>query len=372
VGASRDDIPVTSDIVITTYDIVRIDIEKFEKLMFDVIVFDEAQMIKNITAKRTSAVRRLNSVFKLTLTGTPLENNIREFYSIMDLTLPGLLVDYEEFASWDDDYQLSYIVERTRPFILRRKKEVILHELPEKTEHDIYLPMNQQQKILYQKVVNEIKDTIANAYQEKTGAQATIIALTALLRLRQICVSPELIVPTYKEPAPKLEYLREKIVELSANKQAALVFSQFTSCLDIIEEHLKKEKISYLRIDGTVPVAKRKAIIEAFQDEKSAITVLLLSLKTGGVGLNLTRANYVFHVDPWWNPAVENQASDRAYRLGQKQHVFVTRLLMNHSIEEKLMHLKKEKADLFAAVLENSQVKRTTPLSKKDFDFLLT
>jgi non-specific serine/threonine protein kinase len=180
------------------------------------------------------------------------------------------------------------------------------------------------------------------------------------------------VVPNDLERSPKLEYLMEQLKELKALNSAALVFSQFTKCLDLIEEDLKKENIKYLRIDGSVSIKNRKIIVQAFQDPQSDIQVLLLSLKTGGIGLNLTRASYVFHIDPWWNPAVENQASDRAYRLGQKKQVIITRILMKHSIEEKMMGLKKEKSDLFAAVVEGSQVKFGKTLSKKDFDFLLS
>lgn len=371
-GFKRGDLPTDVDVIITTYDIVRIDQEKFEKEFFDVIIFDEAQVVKNLLSKRTSAVRSLNSNFKLCLTGTPLENNLKEFYSIMDLAIPGLFPDYDELKNLEKEELLNFIIERSKPFILRRKKEIIADELPEKIENDVYLLMSKNQKLLYQKIVGEIKKEIITAYGTKTSAQATIIVLTALLRLRQICVSSRLVVPNDTERSPKLEYLMEQLKELKASNSAALVFSQFTKCLDLIEEDLKKENIKYLRIDGSVSIKNRKIIVQTFQDPQSDIQVLLLSLKTGGIGLNLTRASYVFHIDPWWNPAVENQASDRAYRLGQKKQVIITRILMKHSIEEKMMGLKKEKSDLFAAVVEGSQVKFGKTLSKKDFDFLLS
>lgn len=359
----------TADIFITTYDIVRRDIDNLQTIRFDIIIFDEAQAIKNITAQRTTSARLLQGNFKLCITGTPLENHIGEYYSIMDLAVPGLLADYNTFRRSGGDS--ASIVQQTRPFILRRTKDVISQELPEKIESDVYFDMTEKQKTLYTRISQEIRNEVAKAYDTKTKGQASIIALTALLRLRQICISPDLVIPAQKAtPSPKIEYIGDQLQELAAQGHASLVFSQFTACLDIVEQELKKLGISYARIDGSVPTTKRKDIIESFQNG-TTVDVLLMSLKTGGVGLNLTRASYVFHVDPWWNAAVENQASDRVHRIGQQKRVIVTRLLMHHSIEEKMLTLKKHKLELFKAIVEGAGDKTNSQLSKNDFDFLL-
>ena len=374
-GPKRDMDFTDCDIVLTTYDVISIDFEKIKNITFNVLVFDEAQIVKNIFSQRTSFARKIKASFRLCLTGTPLENHIGEYYSIMDLALPGLLPDYKAFKAQTKDLLIdNYLIKSTKPFILRRTKEKLLDELPSKSEKDIYLDMSEFQKGLYLKTVAEVKDTIKNAFNQNVSHKAHIIALAAISKLRQICVSPELVMSKNSSESkniisPKIDYLLEAVKELHAKKSASLVFSQFIKSLDIVERRLQESGIPYLRIDGSTPMAQRKNIVESFQNTED-YAVLLLSLKTGGVGLNLTRANHVFHVDPWWNPSVENQASDRSYRIGQKQDVLVTRLLMRSSIEEKIMVLKKQKAELFDAVMQGSQAKSTT-LSKSDFDFIL-
>ncbi|MDD5435763.1 MAG: DEAD/DEAH box helicase, partial [Nitrospira sp.] len=296
------------DIVLTTYGLIRRDIETLKKETFNVIVFDEAQTVKNIYADTTGAVRQLKGFFKLTMTGTPVENHLGEYYSILDLSVPGLLGDYDNFKSYIKAETSPYadmILRRTRPFVLRRTKEKILKELPPKVESDIYLELTDKQKALYKKTVESVRRTIADAYKSKTASQAQIIAITAILKLRQICVSPKLIDPAHDDTSPKIEFLITKLNELLSEGHSALVFSQFTSFLDILEKDLKKHEISFLRLDGKTAVGKRKFLVEGFQNNESA-SIFLLSLKAGGQGLNLTRASYVFHLDPWWNPAVEN------------------------------------------------------------------
>lgn len=370
-GAKRADDFEDCDIVVTSYETARNDIEKLKQKNFDVIVFDEAQAIKNISAKKTSAVRQLVGDFKLTLTGTPLENSLAEYYSIMDISVPGILPESAHQVKVNiNDAGHQNIIKRTRPFILRRTKSEILKELPEKSENDIYFSMTTRQKALYNKIVTEIRRTVESAYKEKTAYQASIIALTAILRLRQICVSPNIIDNNAQVDSPKIEYLVDAISNLIKSGDAALIFSQFIGSLDIIERELAANGIKVLRIDGSTAMPRRKEIVEQFQDKKT-VSVLLLSLKVGGVGLNLTRANHVFHVDPWWNPAVENQASDRAHRIGQSQKVFVHRLLMHHSIEEKMMVLKEHKKKLFDSVMSGAADKSVS-ITKEDFEFLLS
>ncbi|MGB0909843.1 MAG: DEAD/DEAH box helicase, partial [Nitrospirales bacterium] len=362
------------DIVLTTYGVVRRDIEILEKISFNVIIFDEAQAIKNIKAHSTGAARRLNGYFKLAMTGTPLENHLGEYYSLIDLSLPGLLGDYDEFKSQMKSHEpamLEKLLQRTKPFVLRRTKSQILKELPPKIETDVYLDLTERQKALYQQTIASIRPTIEEAYRTKTAAQARVIALTAILKLRQVCLSPKLLNPTSTDASPKITCLLDRLYELMEEGHSALVFSQFTSFLDIVEQEFGSHSIPYARLDGSTPTKKRKLLVEEFQNSEKP-TVFLLSLKAGGQGLNLTKASYVFHLDPWWNPAVENQASDRAHRIGQQQKVSIMRLLMHHTIEEKMMDLKKHKLALYEAVMEGSTQKGTgAGITKADFDFLL-
>lgn len=359
------------DVVLTTFDFVRKDIELFKKEEFDVVIFDEAQKLKNISAARTQSALLLKRHFTLCLTGTPMENHIGEYYSIMNLAVSGLFGDYKEFMAQINDGVMTSL-NRARPFVLRRTKERILKELPPKVESDIYLDMTNEQKEIYTRTVAEVKAEVLEAYKDHTKAQAGIVALTALMRLRQVCVSPELLGKPLKSPAPKIAYLLDKLGELHEEGYSCLLFSQFTRTLDLLEDAIRREKIPYVRLDGKTPVKKRKEIVEKFQNDPVP-HAFLISLKAGGVGLNLTRAQYVFHADPWWNPAVENQASDRAHRIGQKQTVFIQRVLMRHSIEEKIMELKRRKQELFNTIMGDGAAERTegSIITREDFEFLL-
>ena len=362
------------DVVLTTYGIVRRDIDTLKDLPFHVVIFDEAQTVKNIHAGMTGAARQLQAHFKLTMTGTPLENHIGEYYSIIDLSLPGLLGEYDEFKALmkaDTSPALNTVLRRTRPFVLRRTKANVLKDLPPKTETDVYLDLTEEQKALYTRTVKEVRSTIDNAYRDKTHSQANIIALTAILKLRQICVSPQLLAPELKGISPKVDFLVDNLRELMDENHCALVFSQFTSFLNIVEESLKESKIDFLRLDGSTPVVKRKKLVKDFQSGEGP-SVFLLSLKAGGQGLNLTRASYVYHLDPWWNPAVEAQASDRAHRIGQINNVTVTRILMRHTIEEKMMELKQRKLALYQAIMDDSaEAGKGLSITRSDFEFLL-
>jgi non-specific serine/threonine protein kinase len=362
-----------ADIVLTSYGILQRDADTLASIPFHVAVFDEAQQVKNIHAATTGAARRISARFKLALTGTPMENHLGEYFTIMDLCVPGLLGSYEEFRRRIDIRGfggVDTLIRRTRPFILRRSKQMIADELPPRAEADLYLEMNPKQRALYQKTVEEVKGAVDEAFRSKAPGQARMIALTAILRLRQICLCPTLISSGSKSDSPKLECLVEHLTELRDEGHSVLVFSQFTSYLDIIEAGLKQHKLSYLRLDGSTPVIKRKELVTRFQTSNEPL-VFLISLKAGGKGLNLTRATYVYHLDPWWNPAVENQASDRAHRIGQTEKVTVTRLLMRHTVEEKMMALKERKLKLYKALLDDAAGIGGAALSKADFDFLL-
>ncbi len=361
------------DVVLTTYGLVRRDIAALEQIQFHAIVFDEAQAVKNILARTTGAARRLNGYFKCVMTGTPLENHVGEYYSLMDLCVPGLLGDYEDLKGKlknPPPEVLDMVMHRTTPFVLRRTKSQILKELPPKMETDIYLELTDRQKVLYQETVTQIRSNITRAYQQKTSAQARIIALTAILKLRQLCLSPRLLSPKSTDGSPKLNFLIERLRELIDEGHSALVFSQFTSFLDVVEPEFHAHAIPYVRLDGATPTPTRKKLVHQFQESEHP-SIFLLSLKAGGQGLNLTKASYVFHLDPWWNPAVENQASDRAHRIGQQRKVSIMRLLMRHTIEEKMMKLKEQKLELYHAVLEGATHRGGTGLTQEDFEFLL-
>ncbi|MEK7336905.1 MAG: DEAD/DEAH box helicase [Nitrospirota bacterium] len=373
-GSERTFDAKDGEVVITTYGLVRRDIEQLERLAFHVIVFDEAQAVKNIQAETTGAARRLTGRFKISLTGTPLENHLGEYFSIIDLCMPGLLGEYDRFKTGLKRIQgpaLERLLRRTRPFILRRTKAEILHDLPPKIESEVFLDLTERQKALYQQTVAQVRATIDEAYRTKTSGQAQFIALTAILKLRQVCLSPRLLTSRADEPSPKLSFLMERLQVLLDEGHSALVFSQFTSFLDLVEEACVRHALPHHRLDGATAATARKTRVAAFQRGEQP-SVFLLSLKAGGQGLNLTKASYVFHLDPWWNPAVENQASDRAHRIGQQRTVSIVRILMRHSIEEKMMALKQRKLELYDAVMRG--VVRGSGqgvLTKADFDFLL-
>ena len=360
------------DVIITSYGIVQRDIDRLEEFSFNVIIFDETQMVKNLKAASTSAVRRLKSSFSLALTGTPVENHLGEYYAIMDLCLPGLLGSREDFGREINrgGAAVERLIRRTRPFILRRTKQLIAAELPPKIEIDIHLELLPKQKALYQKTVEEVRGQVRDAYASRASAQARIIALTAILRLRQICLAPVLAASGASESSPKLDFLIEQLQELKDEGHSALVFSQFTGYLDLIEQGLIERGLCCLRLDGSTPVPRRKELVQAFQNA-SEPSIFLISLKAGGKGLNLTRASYVYHMDPWWNPAVENQASDRAHRIGQTGQVTITRLIMRHTIEEKMMVLKERKSKLYQAILEEGTGGGGAGLTREDFELLL-
>ncbi len=368
-GTGRTLILEDTDIVITTYDIVRRDIDLMAETQFGVVVFDEAQVIKNMMASRSAAVRRLKGEFKICLTGTPLENHAGEFVSILELAVPGLTDGIADHRGKPGG--AGELIARARPFVLRRTKEKILKELPEKIESTVYLPLSGTQSACYQKVVVEVREQIKQMFEKYKSGQAGLLAITALLRLRQLCITPQLIDPDYAGTSPKIDFLAEKLLEVQEEGHSALVFTQFRSFANILRPVLEKNGVNLIQIDGNTRMSDRKKLIEKFQNSETPM-VALMTLKTGGVGLNLVKASYVFHVDPWWNPAAENQASDRAHRIGQTQKVNVIRLIMQESIEEKVLTLKAGKQLLFDEIV-NSGLSRdkANTLSRDDFKFLL-
>ncbi|MDG2122650.1 MAG: DEAD/DEAH box helicase [Verrucomicrobiales bacterium] len=365
------------NVALTTYDIVRRDFETLKAVEFDVVAFDEAQAVKTFTSSRSRAARHIRSRFTVCLTGTPYENHLGEYYSIVDLALPGLLGDHRTFVEDVGDNPDHPRVARAIPFVLRRTKEKLLSELPAKIDSDIYLDLTEDQKELYTRTVAEVREEVAEAYLKQTRQQAAISALAALTRLRQACIAPALLLGPKGGSSPKLDHLASSLAELSAEGHAALIFSQFTRALDLVEPALEAQGVSFIRLDGKTPKKDREGLVNAFQADGGP-SAFLISLKTGASGLNLTRASYVFHLDPWWNPAVENQASARAHRWGQKNTVVVQRLLMRHTVEEKMMELKERKQqayDRLMAAAEANTVNPASPaaapFSSGDLDFLL-
>jgi superfamily II DNA or RNA helicase len=360
-----------ADVVMTTYELVRRDIEILAAQEFDVAIFDEAQAVKNFAAARTQALTQLRPRFRLCLTGTPMENHVGEFHSIMETAVPGLFGDRRKFLRQHEEGHP--VLQRARPFLLRRTKEKILAELPPKIESDLFFPLSPSQKEIYTRTVGEVRREVLAAYEDRPSQQAGIVALAALTRLRQVCISPALLSPDLDAASPKIDHLVTQLAELTAEGHAALVFSQFVKALDLVSGALDEAGLGHLRLDGSTPTAKRKDLVAAFQSGESP-GIFLISLKTGGAGLNLTRASYVYHLDPWWNPAVERQAGDRAHRIGQKNSVHIQRLLMRHTVEEKMMALKDRKSALFAAVVEQGEAVAATgaaSLTADDFQFLV-
>lgn len=363
----------TADIVIITYDLVRRHSKTLSDYHFHVVIFDEAQLVKTAAANRTKAVRRLKAVFKCCLTGTPMENHLGEYYTIMELAVPGLFGSYgPQLHQISDNDQKDILMRRSRPFILRRTKEVIAEELPPKVESDIRFEMTSLQKKLYNEIIVSTRQSMHTDKESGAFQNNKIKILAAILRLRQLCISPALINDHFDPESPKIDYIAQTLSELREEGHSALVYSQFLKSLDILEEKLKQTNALYFRLDGATPLLKREELIQSFTESEEP-AVFLISLKAGGFGLNLTKASYVFHLDPWWNPAVENQASDRIYRIGQHQKVFVQKLIMQNSIEEKIMLLKEDKQELFHNVVSvGTREKNSSVLTFEDFQYLLS
>ena len=334
------------EFVITSYPLLRRDINQYKYIEFSFCVIDEAQYIKNRKTMNAISVKKIQAKHKFALTGTPIENSIMELWSIFDFIMPGYLGTArsfgERFLNVSDDAEISETLRNIiRPFVLRRLKKDVLSELPEKIETTMTAELSREQKAIYQvyveKVRNEAIDVLASG-----GGKMSI--LTGILRLRQICCHPELFVSGQKLTSGKLEILKDVVKTALAGGHRILIFSQFRKMLDIIENELAQQGISAFAITGDVPIQERVDICERFNcGEKK---VILVSLKAGGTGINLTGADTVIHYDPWWNPAVTDQATDRAYRIGQTRAVQVIKLASHGTIEEKILRLESKKRAL--------------------------
>ena len=348
------------DVILTTYTTYKNDIDKYKNINFDYCIIDEAQNIKNPDAIITKAIKNVNAKVRFALTGTPIENNLMELWSIFDFIMPGYLYNKSKFKSIfvNNDKNIIELKNLIKPFILRRTKKEVITELPDKIEQKIIIDLEKEHKRAYKGYVNLITRKI------KENNQDNITVFSYLTKLRQLCLSPELMVKNYQGKNSKLDVLINIINDSSDEK--ILVFSQFTKVLEVIGKRLNEENISYSYLDGKTSAKDRVKLVEEFNTNNNK--VFLISLKAGGTGLNLTSANIVVHFDPWWNPAVEDQASDRAHRIGQKNVVNVIKLIAKGTAEERVINLQETKKELIEDIingnLDNSSTLKN--LSKDD------
>ena len=327
------------------------------------MVIDEAQYIKNIEALKTRKVKEIKANHKVALTGTPIENNLLDLWSIFDFIMPKYLDGITSFKSnCQQEEYINLISKKISPFILRRTKKEVLKDLPAKSERIISYEMSPEQRKLYDAICLKAKNEL-----DETGKAFNVLHL--LTRLRQICVSPSLFVETYKGTSGKIDGLLSLITEYIGSGHRILLFSQFVQALDLIENELQKINIEYFKLTGATTAEKRVQYMNEF-NANDRVKIFLISLKAGGTGLNLIGADTIIHLDPWWNVASENQASDRAYRIGQTRNVEVIKLILENSIEERVIELQQIKKDLIDKVISDDD-SSITNLSKEDIEFLL-
>lgn len=346
-------------ILITSYDLLKRDVEAYQELCFDYQVIDEAQYIKNQGTQAAKAVKEVQASFRLALTGTPIENRLSELWSIFDYLMPGFLFTAQRFREEfenkivknEDKDALERIQKMIRPFVLRRLKSEVLKDLPEKMEENRYVQLRGEQQRLYDAHVKRLQMTLA----DKTDADfqsSKLQILAELTKIRQLCCDPALIFEDYKGEAAKLDLTVQMIQNAVENGHKVLLFSQFTTMLERIQERMAKENISFFSLTGSVSKEKRRKIVESFQTDDTA--VFCISLKAGGTGLNLTAADIVIHYDPWWNVAAQNQATDRAHRIGQENMVNVYKIIAKGTIEENIVKLQDRKQELADQILSGS------------------
>ena len=354
-------------VYLISYDSLRNEYENLSDLTFDVVILDEAQFIKNVHAKKTNAVKQMNALHTIALTGTPIENNIYDLWSIFDFLMPYYLLDMDEFKDSfenDDDYY-KIVKGKVAPFILRRTKEDVLKDLPEKYEVIITTEMSDEQRKLYDAYRLKAKEELKSSNGSKVMEVLSIIT-----RLRQICVDPSTFVENFTGESGKIATLKGLIEDKLKDGHRFLVFSQFVSALNIVKDEIEKMGIKYFMITGDTPAKERLRICNEFNDNEE-YKIVLISLKAGGTGLNLVGADVVVHLDPWWNYSAQNQASDRAHRIGQTRTVEIIKLIAENSIEERVVNLQNEKKELVDKVISNddSSIKS---LSIKDLKSILS
>ena len=366
-------------VYITSYGTLREDIDLYQDKKFKVCVIDEAQNIKNPNALITRAVKKIKADTKIALTGTPLENSILELWSIFDFIMPGYLntsIKFKEkynFKDMNEEAQnkIALLKNITSPFILRRKKSDVTKELPDKIENNIFIDLNDMQKKIYAVEVESVKKKIEELLQTGSFNSKKIEIITLLMRLRQICIDPHLIYENYSGESSKIEELVKTVLMYVSNGHKILLFTSFKKALDIVREEFKKNKITFYQIDGSVTGKTRQELVDKFNNDDT--NVFLITLKSGGTGLNLTSADVVIHLDLWWNPQVENQATDRAHRIGQTKKVEVIKLIANGTIEERILELQKKKQLLADKLIEKGEEGNINlaSLTEKDIKKLL-
>lgn len=362
------------DIIITSYDSLKRDIDLYDEKMyqFKYMIADEAQYIKNNNTQNAKAIKNIKAEARFALTGTPIENSLSELWSICDFIMPGYLFKYRKFKEL---YEIAIVKENNQakmqklkkmiePFVLRRIKKEVLTELPDKTVTVLYNEMEEEQQKIYLSYLAQAKKEVADEIQMNGFENSQIKILALLMRLRQICCHPSLFLQDYEGESSKLEQCIEVIEDATKGGHKILLFSGYTSMFPIIEKELKKKQINYLKLTGQTKVTERIELVDKFNEDKD-IKVFLISLKAGGTGLNLTGADKVIHYDPWWNLSAENQATDRTYRIGQKNNVQVYKLITKNSIEEKIYELQKKKEKLVDNML-STQNTFINQLSKED------
>jgi SNF2 family DNA or RNA helicase len=354
------------DVLITSYPLIQRDIEYYQKHNFQTIILDESQNVKNDATKTTKAVRQLNANTIFALSGTPIENNLNELWSLFSITLPGLFRSKKAFNEMSEEE----IAQKIDIFILRRMKEDVLDDLPPKTETIEYIELSEEQKRLYQTQLSLIRNDVESLIEEDAFEQNRMRVLAGMTRLRQICCDPRLIDESYEGGSAKLERLMEYLREALANKKRIVLFSQFTSMLAIIREILEDYGVSYHYLDGGTPKKDRLELTTRFNEGEKDI--FLISLRAGGTGLNLTGGDTVILYDSWWNPAIEDQAADRVHRFGQQKSVQVIRMIMKGTIEEGINELQDQKRELIDNVIRTDDEKKVASLTKEDILGLLS
>ena len=364
------------DLIITSYDLLKRDIEKYKKLdyNFKYVIADEAQYLKNSNTQNAKAIKELKAETRYALTGTPIENSLAELWSIFDYIMPGYLFQYKKFKTMyetpivkeenqDAMAKLKMLIE---PFVLRRTKKEVLTELPEKTITVLNNYMDDEQEKIYMSYLAKAKQEVADQIKINGFEKSQIMILAALTRLRQICCHPGLFISDYKGESSKLNQCMEIIEDAVSSGHKILLFSGYTSMFEIIEKELNKKDIKYFKLTGATKVSERIELVDKFNNDPE-VKLFLISLKAGGTGLNLTGADMVIHYDPWWNASAENQATDRAYRIGQKNNVQVYKLITSNSIEEKIYELQQKKSEL----VENMLSTKTSFISKFSRDEIM-
>ncbi len=338
------------DVLITSYPLIRQDIDILKDIPFHYAVLDEAQFIKNALSLSARAVKKLQARTRLALSGTPMENNVAELWSLFDFVLPGYLPPIRDFLRrYDQGRNARDLLLRIRPFLMRRLKSEVMAELPEKIESVVRVTMPEDQRQVYRAVLNQRRMRLEGLLEHSQLTLGRGEVLAALMELRQICCHPQLVLPGYTGEAGKMEMLSDILPEAIEGGHRVLIFSQFTKMLKLLEQHLNNKGIRTLYLDGETEPRERQRLTDQFNEGSDP--VFLISLKAGGTGLNLTGADMVIHYDPWWNPSAEDQAADRAHRLGQEKTVQVLRLVMHDSIEEQVLALGAQKRKLFEKLI---------------------